>query len=414
MSEHEEKIKKKKKVMIDTEGTMMSIPVHLSLTGDDAPGHNEHSYDLQGPLCWKCNGCGEVKKKKKKCTVCEGVGRLKPKRKIIESRTKPGRITKCRGGPKPGPKPRGNPKNIKELNPQMGEELCCLVGSWRIFQCIGGHRYSTEDVVTSYLAGRSIRNASKQDPTFRVTNYLDLGTGIGSVLQMVTWQLLQTKYSRDVVSCVGVEAQKKSAAMARRSILYNGVEGQCRVVHGDIRSFDENFCNKETKKYALITGTPPYFKIEFDPKTKTSRCVQGSLPSAAQSAPARCEFRGGVEVYCAAASKHLCSKNKHARFIVCEGGLMFNRERAQKGANEFGLEILSRVDVIPKMGKKILFSVYEMALKSNKDAKPTMINATDTKTRRDGDIYVQTITVRDGSGDRTKEYTSLLSEMGMN
>ncbi len=327
--------------------------------------------------------------------------------------SRPGRVTKARLGEKPGPKPRGNPKNIEMLNPRMGEELCCLVGSWRIFQVVGGHRYSTEDVVVAFLAGRVVRNLSERDCSYGVSHYLDLGTGIGSVLQMTTWQLLQIAKSRDVRS-IGVEAQSKSANMARRSIMYNGVDNQCHVVHGDIRSsFDDSSSDSEKKtKFSLITGTPPYFKIEFDPKTKISRCLQGSLPAAAQSAPARCEFRGGIEVYCEAASKHLSAKDKHARFVVCEGGLMHNRERAQKGADEFGLKILSRVDVIPKTGKPILFSVYEMSLLSNKDAKPSMVDL--KSSRRDGDnIYVKTLTVRDESGLHTKEYESLLVAMGM-
>ena len=44
----------------------------------------------------------------------------------------------------------------------QGEELCYLSGDWRIFQRVGGHRYSTEDVGYLYcvklvmLAGMTI------------------------------------------------------------------------------------------------------------------------------------------------------------------------------------------------------------------------------------------------------------------
>ena len=318
----------------------MSIPVSVSLK-EDAPGHNKDDLDLQGPICWKCKGTG-LSRFKKKCKICGGERRLRPKRKLVRAcdfsfpllrhietltttkiqvlaMSRPGRITKARLGKKPGPKPRGNPENIKTLNPKPGEELCCLVGSWRIFQVVGGHRYSTEDVVVAFLAGHVVRNLSQRDSSYGVSHYLDLGTGIGSVLQMTTWQLLQIPKSRDVRS-IGVEAQSKSANMARRSIMYNGVDNQCRVVHGDIRSsFDDSSDSEKKTKFSLITGTPPYFKIEFDPKTKISRCLQGSLPAAAQSAPARCEFRGGIEVYCEAASRHLCTENQHARFVNKKG-----------------------------------------------------------------------------------------------
>jgi hypothetical protein len=44
----------------------------------------------------------------------------------------------------PGPQP----ANLGAVQPAKGEALCYLTGDWRIFQPIGGHRYSTDDLVT--------------------------------------------------------------------------------------------------------------------------------------------------------------------------------------------------------------------------------------------------------------------------
>jgi len=66
------------------------------------------------------------------------------------------------------------------------------------------------------------------------------------------------------------------------------------------------------------------------------------LPTAQQSAPARCEFRGGIEAYCEAAARVL--KPSTGRFVVCENWL--NHNRVVAAASETGLQILTQVEVI--------------------------------------------------------------------
>lgn len=390
--------------------TTTTIPLEVSLSSD-APGHSDGGEG--GPVCWKCRGSGRITKKKNAtCPVCRGRGRLKRKRKEMLGKTRPGVITKMSRGKdgwvRPGPRPPMSKR--ADLLPQHGEELCCLVGYWRIFQRVGGHRYSTEDVVTAWSAGRLVSRCERDSKKYVLRHYVDMGTGIGSVLQMVTWQLMTNACrSKHVVRCMGVEAQKQSLDMARRSVAYNGCDETCSVVRGDLRELSpdasmlpEHFVGKKAQ---LVTGTPPYFKIRFDNDESRPRaeCVQGSLPSCAQSAPARCEFRGGIESYCLAASKILDETCPMSRFVVCEGGLHTNRTRVVSGARSAGLHIVSRIDVVPKVGKPVLFSVYEMSLRPN--AKPLMME--------NGGAVVKTIVVRGRDNKRTGAYCSLLREMGM-
>lgn len=97
------------------------------------------------------------------------------------------------------------------------EQLVKLVGHWRILQRIGSHRWTTDDLVTAYVAATSrpmmLSTATKSCAGDRneagtgaaaTLRYLDLGCGNGSVLQMVSWAALKDGYKLDAT---GVEAR---------------------------------------------------------------------------------------------------------------------------------------------------------------------------------------------------------------
>ena len=401
------------------------VPQGTASLLDDAPGWE----DSDGPTCWKCKGIGTTKAKKVKleksakekeqkekepqpqdprtCPVCQGRGHLL-KRKIPE---KPGKITRGRKRPKgwlpEGPDPAAIAANDEwskmavkaneeyvdvttqgqegpEWLPRMGEELCNLVGSWRILQRVGSHRWTTDDIVTAWVA--STQHVEQQ------VNYLDLGTGNASVLQMTTWALL--KDGRQV-KAAGVEARSEAVALAKRSLQFNlgSSTDVARIVHGDFRdvSLDE--------QYDLVTGTPPYFRVDFDVRNDVvSKAIinQGGMPTSKQSAPARCEFRGGIEVYCEAAARVL--KKDSGRFVVCENWL--NHDRVVAAAKASSLHIIKQVEVMGREGKDNLFCVYVMKCTSAEAENPETI--------------VQKLAVRTTEGDWTKDYKELvLSSMSI-
>ncbi len=222
----------------------------------------------------------------------------------------------------PGPPPAGASGDAS-LSPGPGEDLCHLLGDWRILQRIGGHRWSLDDLVTAWLA---VRLTATRSPA----HHLDLGTGIGSVLMMVAWH-------HPHAVALGVEAQAISVDLARRSLRYNGVAERARVHHGDLRAFDPG-----DARYDLITGTPPY----FPPGTATPS------PAAVQKDPCRLERRGGVADYAAAAARALA---RGGLFVCCHAAAQRPRMLAALAAAGFAPTHLC--DVAGRVGKAPLVTV---------------------------------------------------------
>jgi hypothetical protein len=375
------------------------------------------------------------------------------------------------------------------------EELCNLVGRyWRILQKgKGNHRYTTDDVMTAYVASMELPAiiAAHAKEGASNTRYLDLGTGNGSVLQMVTWSACryhmnikpgsarETNVSGDDVEfgspshtalaacarpasaflafrAVGMEARSEAVNLARRSLAFNvgenglnirsrprqsgsvrGNTANCvenssttitaEILHGDFRDVVKQG-TEHAGSYHLITGTPPYFRVDFcvattkseaentlststlskdaagektindgdcawqasaiDVISKTgaatadspgttiplspefpaitlshvvTRAVirQGGMPTAEQSAPARCEFRGGIEAYLQAISLAL-HPSPLSRAVICINAA--NHERVIQAVKECRLQIVRVVHVHGKVGKSTLFNVYVLSL----------------------------------------------------
>ena len=69
-----------------------------------------------------------------------------------------------------------------------------------------------DDVVTAWCASSFIQQQKWNElPSLP---YLDMGCGLGRVLMFVSWRFQNTK-------SVGIEAQKISYELAKRSLLYN-------------------------------------------------------------------------------------------------------------------------------------------------------------------------------------------------
>jgi tRNA1(Val) A37 N6-methylase TrmN6 len=140
---------------------------------------------------------------------------------------------------------------------------------------------------------------------------------------------------------VGIEAQEMSASLARRSILWNGVDDRCAVRSGDLR---DSSALESLFPVDLVTGTPPY----LPPGT-------GIESSRVQCGPCRFEHRGGVEQYCVAAARLL---GETAPFVGCVSSKQ--RARVELGACNAGLMLETWRDVVPREGKAPLFSVFSM------------------------------------------------------
>lgn len=202
-----------------------------------------------------------------------------------------------------------------------------LIGDWHIYQRTGGHRTSTDDLITAWYAVHRQRR--------RPDRVLDLGCGVGSVLLMVCHKL-RPKVAR------GIEAQSQSVTLARRAIAELPLTGSdLSVGHADFRDID--FAGQ---RYDLVTGSPPYFALGA-----------GVLPTDAQKRDCRFEARGGVPDYLAAAARAM---SKGARFYLVFQTLA--SERVLAAAARQNLHLTGQADFSKGSHREHPFlSVFEFA-----------------------------------------------------
>ncbi len=205
-----------------------------------------------------------------------------------------------------------------------------LTPSVRVYQRQKGHRFSSDDVATAYVAFGARPNAAR---------VLDLGCGLGSVLLLLAYKLPHAELA-------GVEAQAMSFALLERNVARSGFAARVRIFHGDLR--DPELGRRFPAPFELITGTPPYFP-----------------PAAAldaedeQRAYARIEYRGGVEAYIAAGAPLL---SRDGVMVLC--GDARADQRTTTAARGAGLHVQGRCDVLARAGNLPLFSVWTLGWSS--------------------------------------------------
>jgi tRNA1Val (adenine37-N6)-methyltransferase len=312
-----------------------------------------------GNICYSCQGKGvRLKREKiegrwkrveKCCKACDGNGIIqRSRRRSLEKGWKKKAIRKSYPSfIAPGPFPLGS-RDDPNLLEREDEELSFLVGNWKIFQKLSRHRYSTDDLVTTWYAHKEAQRYGHLSPSI-----LDIGCGLGSVLLSNSWQFPDSK-------CLGIEAQYDRYEQAVRSIEYNiGVYGvdqeRIHIIHSDMRDADPLLFTDHPLGFGLITGTPPYFAPHLPAK-----------PGCIESTGCLFEMRGGVEVYCHVASKHLCKPSQEQEqnqqqqcpslFVLCNTALASSR--VYQSSLQEGLVILKRADIIPKENKPPLFCVF--------------------------------------------------------
>lgn len=226
-------------------------------------------------------------------------------------------MSQYRGWSRPGPTPPGG------VEAEAGETLDYICGDFRIFQYEGGHRYSTDDVLTAWYG--TICAA-------RVERAADLGSGIGSVAIIAAWRLPGAEF-------VTVEAQPASIRLARKSIRYNGLESRFTIKEGDLRD-PAHFAGQPP--FDLVLGSPPYFR-------------PGTASEAAhpQAVPARIEVRGSVADYALAASRILAPGGVFG-FVFPTG----QRDRALRALDDAKLRLIRRREVVFKEGEPSVISLF--------------------------------------------------------
>eukprot|EP01079_Euglenida_sp_SAG-EU17-18_P001691 gene1691-450_t len=217
----------------------------------------------------------------------------------------------------PGPRPWADVGAADpRLQPEQDEDLCYLVGDFRVLQKVMGNRWSVDDLMTAWMATRVWGHTPPG-------SHLDIGCGIGSVLQMMAWAYPECPHT-------GIEAQEVSFGLAERNILYNqGPDcSTVRAVYGDIR---DPSALPTGATFDLITGTPPYFPHS-----------DGVASKKVQKGPCSFESRGGVEVYLEAAQRWLAPDGL---FVMCHTAVQKSHLRVLAKAKQVGLAVCDAMEL---------------------------------------------------------------------
>lgn len=231
-----------------------------------------------------------------------------------------------KGWTKPGPVPPGARGRGPEIEP--GETLDAISGHFRLFQLSGGHRFSTDDVLTAWYG-------TSHCPT--AATILDLGSGLGTVGMIAAWRLPGAR-------CVTVEAQEISVRLARKSAAWNGIAERFDMRQGDFRQAG---VLRADETFDLIFGSPPYFPQGSGP--------EGDHP---QKVACRFELRGDIADYCLTAARHLAGGGVFACvFPVAPAG---QHARVREAAERAGLVIVRWRPVILREGERPLLGLFVM------------------------------------------------------
>ena len=226
-----------------------------------------------------------------------------------------------------------------------------LTPDWDIAQLKEGHRFSNDDAFCGFFAAEAAPDARR---------LLDLGSGVGSVGLITLWR------SSPEATLTCVEAQSLSHDLCRRTLARNNLDNRVELILEDLRHFDGHH------EYDLVTGSPPYFAP-----------ADGVASPHDQRAFCRLEFRGGLDDYCACASRALCSGGTFAFVMAAQDA------RCDTAPAKHGFGIVRRVDVVFKEGREPHICVCVCAWLGD----PRLLNP-----------RTETLVLRDGDGKRTRAY----------
>jgi tRNA1(Val) A37 N6-methylase TrmN6 len=238
-----------------------------------------------------------------------------------------------------------------------------LTADVSVFQRKKGHRFSSDDVITAWVA-MQVCSAPER--------VLDLGCGLGSVLLHLAWSVPTARL-------VGVEVQDVSFALLQRNVAHNRLGERVAIHHGDFRAPALQQLLGADGPFPLVTGTPPYFP------TGTATHADDE-----QRTRARVETRGGIEAYVATGARLLASDGW---LVVC--GDADAEPRLHAAADAEGLTVAARYVVIPREHRPALFTVWALR-----------------RTHHYGSRTDHVLTLRDEQGERTADARMLRAFSG--
>lgn len=223
-------------------------------------------------------------------------------------------------------------------SPAAEETLDRITGEWSIYQLKRGQRFSTDDSVTAWTAGRLRPQARR---------LADIGAGIGSV-GLMTLHMMDPE-----ATSVFLEIQERSHQLCQKTIAHNGLAERVELRLGDLR---DEACLPESGSFDLVTGSPPYFPV--------SDGVTSEVP---QRAGARMELNGDVADYCRTAARLM---KPDAAFVFVHAAADLRPEPAIASA---GLVLNCRQDICFAEGRPPTIAVFSCSFSGARQDVPPLI-----------------------------------------
>jgi tRNA1Val (adenine37-N6)-methyltransferase len=125
--------------------------------------------------------------------------------------------------------------------PERGNLDTLFDGRLRVVQELDGYRFSLDAV----LLADFVRLGGGE-------RVIDLGTGVGII------PLILAQKRGRAIEIVGVEIQKKLAALAQANVRNGGVEDLIHIHQGDIKEIGDLF---PPSSFDVVVSNPPYYRI---------------------------------------------------------------------------------------------------------------------------------------------------------
>jgi tRNA1Val (adenine37-N6)-methyltransferase len=124
-------------------------------------------------------------------------------------------------------------------------------GRLRVVQELDGYRFSLDAVLLADFV--RLRGGER---------VMDLGTGIGII------PLILARKRERAVEIVGVEIQKKLAALAQTNVHNSGLEDLIHIHQGDIKLIGDFFA---PSSFDVVVSNPPYYRVSSGRVNPTSQ-----------------------------------------------------------------------------------------------------------------------------------------------
>jgi tRNA1Val (adenine37-N6)-methyltransferase len=144
-----------------------------------------------------------------------------------------------------------------------------LNGRLRVLQNKKGYRFSLDSILLAHFVSLKPR-----------TRVIDLGCGNGIIILIAAKRFPH-------VHCAGLEIQENLAALARKNIQLNGLDGRVEIFSGDARHIKDIF---STRTFDAVIFNPPYRKLN-----------SGRINPYPERAIARHEIKGSLKDFLTAA-----------------------------------------------------------------------------------------------------------------